>query len=454
MMNKISTLLLEHVQQILKPYPQTLLALSGGVDSVVLLHLLIQLRQQRADFSCRAIYIHHGLSPNATEWGEYCRVLCQAWQVPFEQVNVTVDIEQAGIEAGARQARYAVFQQHLKMAEVLLTAQHLDDQCETVLLALKRGSGPAGLSAMAVDQPFAHSRQIRPLLAIFRQQIEAYAQYYQLNWVNDESNQDPRHDRNFLRLNVLPVLQARWADFPQAVARSAALCAEQESLLDELLRDELSRLITNDGALVFESLIQVSEAKRNALLRRWFKWHHCLMPSRQQLWQLWQNVALAKEDAIPQMQFGDKSVRRFKQHLYLLDDMVDVSNMQLSWNGEVLLLPDHLGQLFLADNPEQALCTVRAPKKHERVSIHFSAQGTVNIVGREHSRTIKKLWQEFAIPVWQRNRIPFIFYNDELIAALGVFITQESQPVENSENWSIGWHKAKPLNESFASSKI
>lgn len=449
MTNTINTLLFKTVRQALTPYQHALLALSGGVDSVVLLHLLIQLRQQRSDFACRAIYIHHGLSQNASEWGEYCRVLCQQWQVDFEQVNVTVDAAQSGIEAGARQARYTVFERHLKANDVLLTAQHLDDQCETFFLALKRGSGPAGLAAMARDQPFAHSRHIRPLLTISRQQIEEYANVHQLRWVNDESNQDARFDRNFLRLNVLPVLQARWPDFSQTVARSAELCAEQESLLDELLHGELNQLMAADGALAFEPLIPASEAKRNALLRRWFRLNGCTMPSRQQLWQLWHNVALAKDDAMPQIQLANKTVRRFKQHLYLLADMADLSGYQINWNGEeTLLLPDNLGVLFLANHPTQtqtqvrALCSVRAPKCNEHVTIRFAAQGTVKIVGREHRRTIKKLWQEYHIPVWQRNRIPFVFYNDTLIAALGVFITIEGQPTEHDTVWSIGWNQS------------
>lgn len=443
MTHNTHSLLLESVQNVLKPYQKTLLALSGGVDSVVLLHVLTQLRQQRTDFECRAIYIHHGLSQNASEWGDYCRAICQQWQVEFEQVNVMVNASESGIEAGARQARYAVFEQHLKQDEVLLTAQHLDDQCETFFLALKRGSGPAGLSAMAVDQPFAHSRQIRPLLTISRQQIEAYANLYHLHWVNDESNQDSRFDRNFLRLNVLPVLQNRWPDFPQAVARSAELCAEQERLLDELLQDELNQLVTEEGALTFEPLIHMSEAKRNALLRRWFRINNSSMPSRQQLWQLWQDVALAKDDAVPHMQLANKSVRRFKQKLYLLNEMADLKDEQLHWQTTApLQLPDHLGQLFLAESPTQAVCTIRAPKKEEQVTIRFSAQGTVKIVGREHSRTVKKLWQELTIPVWQRHRIPLVFYNDVLIAALGVFITVEGQPTESDKLWSIGWDKS------------
>lgn len=435
-------LLLDQVKQSLQGHANVLLALSGGVDSMVLLHLLVVLRQQQPNLTLRALYIHHGLSRNASEWGVFCRAICERWQVPFELVKVNVDAQASGVEAGARIARYQIFEQKLAKDEALLTAQHLDDQCETFLLALKRGSGPAGLSSMPESQPFAASVQIRPLLNVSRLQIEHYAENNQLEWVNDESNEDDSYDRNFLRLRVLPVIQRRWPNFPQAVARSAELCAEQEQLLDELLASQLQQIVADDGSISIPLLQAMSDIKRQALIRRWFAGHNHSMPSRQQLQNLWREVALAREDAEPGLKLGNKVVRRYKQRLYLTDVMRDLNHIELFWSGDPALeLPDGLGLLSLTDNSRKAAQVIRAPEPAESVSVRFSARGEFYIQGRKHSRSIKKLWQEFAVPPWRRDRIPLIYFNDVLISAVGVFTTRDGQCVDGRPCWLIEWQK-------------
>lgn len=280
---------------------QAILAgLSGGLDSVVLLHALRQWQTaERPALRLRAVYIHHGLNPLADDWADHCRTFCDSLSVPFQVCRVQVDPRKKGIEAAARDARYQAFREVIAPDEALVTAQHLDDQSETFFLALKRGSGPAGLSAMPEQMAFGANPLIRPLLSFSRAQLEQYAQYYQLSWVEDDSNQDRRYDRNFLRHAVLPQLNARWPHFAQAVSRSAALCGEQEALLDELLLPELMQLTDADNGLSFIPLLSARTAKRNGILRRWLK--HCgvQMPSQHQLALLWQEVALAKPDAEP-----------------------------------------------------------------------------------------------------------------------------------------------------------
>lgn len=180
-----------------------------------------------------------------------------------------------------------------------MTAQHQDDQCETLLLALKRGSGPTGLSAMAPSSAFAGSRLLRPLLNETRESLRQWALAHQLSWIEDESNQDDTYDRNFLRLRVIPVLRERWPHFSEAVARSASLCAEQEQLLDEMLAAELASLVAEDGSLAIAPLATMSPPRRAALLRRWLAGQQAPMPAREVPERLWHEVALAREDASP-----------------------------------------------------------------------------------------------------------------------------------------------------------
>ncbi|MBX9336166.1 tRNA lysidine(34) synthetase TilS, partial [Serratia marcescens] len=307
------------------------------------------------------------------------------------------------------------------------------------LLALKRGSGPAGLSAMAARAALGEHLLLRPLLGCSRQTLESYAQRHALTWIDDDSNQDTRFDRNFLRLQVLPQLNQRWPHFASAVARSAGLCAEQEQLLDELLAEPLQNLLAADRSLAIDGLTDCSPVRRFALLRRWIALFNVAMPAREQLQRLWEEVALSREDAEPQLQLGTYQIRRFRGRLHLLPPLAALRDVHLPWQpDEPLALPDGLGWL-VAGEGELAL---RAPQPSQRISIRFGGvQGTVRIVGRAHSRPIKKLWQELGIPPWQRERIPLIYYDEQLIAALGVFVCEAGLVPEGERPWRLRWEK-------------
>ncbi|MGK7285145.1 tRNA lysidine(34) synthetase TilS [Buttiauxella agrestis] len=425
--------------KLLQPHTHLLVAFSGGLDSTVLLHQLVTLRETHgANFHIRAMHIHHGLSSNADEWALHCQNVCTQWNVPLEVKHVKLADDGLGIEAHARAARYQALVDALRPHEVLLTAQHLDNQCETFLLALKRGSGPAGLAAMPERLPFGETELIRPLLGQTRKELEAWAQEHQLTWIEDESNLDDSYDRNFLRLQILPEIQQRWPHFPQSVARSAQLCGEQEQLLDELLAEQLNDLVRADGALLIEPMQALSDIRRAALLRRWFARQKALMPSRAALVRLWDEVATSREDANPRLKFGDHEVRRYQGALYWLPVMQGLGDETLPWPApfKPLTLPEGLGILQLGVDGIE----VRAPLENEPVSVRFKASGQFHIVGRDRGRSLKKIWQESGIPPWARERTPLLFYGDKLIAALGVFVTQDGKATENS-CWRIDWQK-------------
>lgn len=412
-----------------------LVAFSGGLDSTVLLHQLVQWRAQHPEVALRAIHIHHGLSPHADSWVQHCESVCMQWQVPLVVERVHLEDDGLGIEAQARRARYQAFAQTLLPGEVLMTAQHLDDQCETFLLALKRGSGPAGLSAMGENSPFARTQLIRPLLAQTREALEAWARQHELCWIEDESNQDDTYDRNFLRLRVTPLLQQRWPHFAQAVARSAALCAEQESLLDELLASDLANCITAHGTLLLAPLMMMSDVRRAALLRRWLAGLNAPMPSRDGLERIWQEVALAREDASPCFRLGEYEVRRYQSQLWWVKSVDGQSETVIPWLEwkTPLALPAGLGSVQLISAGE-----LRMPQADEAVSIRFKAPGLLHIVGRNGGRKLKKIWQEQGIPPWRRDTTPLLFYGETLIAAAGVFVTREGA-AEDEEGVSLIW---------------
>ncbi|WP_285127316.1 tRNA lysidine(34) synthetase TilS [Leclercia adecarboxylata] len=410
------------LQQALHPYRRLLVGFSGGLDSTVLLHQLMRWREKDPGLELRAIHIHHGLSPHADSWVAHCESLCRAWGIPLVVVRVTLADEGLGLEAQARKARYTAFREALLPGEALVTAQHLDDQCETFLLALKRGSGPAGLSAMPARARFADTEQIRPLLGETRESLLGEAQRWGLRWIEDESNQDDSYDRNFLRLRVVPLLAQRWPHFAQATARSATLCAEQEQLLDELLADELSSLVSDEGALAIAPLEAMSAVRRAALLRRWLATQGALMPSRAMLTRLWEEVALAREDAAPQLRSGEAEIRRFKGQLWWVKSHAPLADRVFDWPSldQPLQLPEGLGALHI-----KAGGNLRLPQPGEPVTVRFRASGTLHIVGRNGGRKIKKIWQELNVAPWRRDATPLLFYGETLVAAAGVFVTRE-----------------------------
>lgn len=424
------------IAQAVSPYRQLLVGFSGGLDSTVLLHRLKLWRDREPDVQLRAIHIHHGLSAHADAWVAHCEALCAAWAIPFIAERVTLQDEGLGIEAQARKARYAAFASVIKPGEALVTAQHQDDQCETFLLALKRGSGPAGLSGMPARAEFAGTTLLRPLLGETRASLEAWAREHQLSWIEDESNQDDSYDRNFLRLRVLPLLSERWPHFADATARSAMLCAEQEALLDELLSEELAELVSEDGALAIAPLEAMSPMRRAALLRRWLATHRAAMPSRAMLSRIWDEVAQSREDASPCVHLNGFDVRRYKGKLWWIKSTPSFTDVVLNWSSPELplILPCDAGRVSLVPSGH-----VRLPNSGEQVTVRFKAGGMLHIVGRNGGRKLKKIWQECNVPPWLRDTTPLLFYGETLIAAAGVFITEEGWAEEGG---SFEWQKA------------
>lgn len=434
----VSTMTLPLLTQLPATQRQFLVAFSGGLDSTVLLHRLVLWRNQQPDISLRAIHIHHGLSQNADSWAAHCQRLCESWQLPLVVCRVQLVDEGNGIEAQARKARYGAFEHALLPGEFLLTAQHLDDQSETFLLALKRGSGPAGLASMPEAMPFAGTQLLRPLLNETRASLLLWAQHHTLRWIEDESNDDDRFDRNFLRLRVLPQLNARWPHFAEAVARSAALCGEQEQLLDELLAEDVAAATSHDGGLSIAVLTAFSAARRSAIIRRWLASRQASMPSREMLARIWQEVALARDDAEPCLRLGDKDVRRYQGQLWLVALLPQMRESVIDWisPSSPLMLPEGLGVLSLAPGGE-----LRAPAPEEAVSIRFQASGSLHIVGRNGGRKLKKIWQELGVAPWLRDTTPLLFYGETLIAAAGQFVTREGAVETGEQGVCLRWVK-------------
>jgi tRNA(Ile)-lysidine synthase len=392
--------------------PAWKVAFSGGLDSTVLLHLLARLREVHALPPLSAIHIHHGLQGVADSWVGLCHAQCEALDIPLQVRHVRVG-EGASLERAAREARYAAFAELLGVGEVLLTAQHQDDQAETLLLRLLRGAGVRGLAAMPVVRPLAAGQLLRPLLGVTRAELEGWARREQLAWIEDPSNLDIRLSRNFLRHEVLPRLAQHWPAAGAVLARDAEQLAEAAVLLDELAEQDLAAARTPGEpvwlplpSLALEPLLAVSEARQRNALRHWLR-PLTLLPEREH-WAGWVALRDAGAAAAPLWRLGGGELRRAGGRLWWLsgDWLQAPRSERLDWNdaGRPLELPGN-GQVWL-----------EGPRPERSLQIRYRQGGEVlALAGRGH-RDLKRLLQEAGLPAFARQRLPLLYAQDELLA--------------------------------------
>lgn len=413
--------------QLHQHFPQQhdfLIGLSGGVDSVVLLHLLTQY----PNLNLRAVHIHHGLSPNADHWADFCETLCQQLNIPFELRKVVVKGHQ-GLEANARAARYQAISETIRPTEVFVTAHHLDDQAETFLLALKRGSGIQGLSAMQVVSNWQNFAIFRPLLDVSKAEILHYADSQKLVWITDESNADNGFDRNFLRNQILPALNQRFTQFNQMVARSAQHCAAQQALIEELLNAELSQRIGEQNQFDIRGFEHFSALKQQQLIRLWLKKNNVVMPSQTQLQAVISALIFAKQDRNPEMKLGDKLIRRYQKTIFVTEQIEKQEPIYIE-------IPEpssdkHIGSplqnIAITRSSTELICTISGKTHRFPIPIELQNQplilktgqtGKIQQYGKPHREELKKIWKAHNVPVWARSTTPLLFFQDKLVAVL------------------------------------
>ena len=420
-----------------KSSPNLLLAYSGGVDSCVLLHALLQ-AQKRLNFNLQAMHVHHGLSPNADNWAAFCAKTCAAYQVPLEVVKVTLDkVAGLGVEAAAREARYqSLFQSN---ADYILLAHHQDDQAETLLLQMLRGAGLKGLSSMAGYDASRHL--LRPLLDISRLTIEDYAKSAQLTWIEDESNLDTRYDRNYCRHKVMPVLKARFPSASETLARSASHMAEAASLLDELAQMDALACVSDDRMNI-EQLSTLNLLRAKNLFRWWLSNLGFLAPSKDKLDDMLRQLMNAGADAgikIILDKANDSYLRRYQGFAYIETNHTDyASNIAMVWQGEdALTMPD--GTLLLFERKQgQGLAVDRLGGHKLRIANRHGGERFKPDLARP-TRTLKHLLQEANMPPWLRKRLPLVYLNDTLAVVPNIGVNCMMQATQRDMGLVITW---------------
>jgi len=406
------------------------IAYSGGVDSHVLLHLLAR---QAPSTTLHAIHIHHGLQTQANDWAQHCSQVCQQLQIDFHLIRVQIDIDSGqSIEALAREARYQAIQQLISDNDVVLTAQHADDQVETVLLQLSRGAGVAGLAAMPRLIQFGQAWLGRPFLTCSRQQILEYAQTHQLQWVEDRSNQNTRFERNFLRHEIIPKLSQRWAQLAPTLGRVAQHQAEANQLLQELAEQDLQTCLTSQQGLNIEALQVLSKARQRNIIRYWLKLKGFIMPSTLHLQQILTECINAKPDAQPLIKWANVEIRRYQNGLFSMSALPKTAQEKVFiWKPEqVLNLP--LGQLKAISVENKGLLI------QDEIQVRFR-QGGEQLYLRGHSRSVKKLLQQSQIPPWLRPFMPLIYIDEQLVAIANLAVDERFQARDGQQGWVFEW---------------
>jgi tRNA(Ile)-lysidine synthase len=405
----------------LKQGDRLCVGVSGGRDSVVLLHALSRLAPSfEVPIRLSAVHVYHGLSPNADAWADFCADFCQRCGVPLEIVRVDVPRDSGeGLEAAARRMRHGVFA--ARAADWLALAHHRDDQAETVLLNLLRGAGIAGAAGMSPERPQARGPAlIRPLLDVPRSAIEAYADTQGLRWIDDESNADVHFRRNFLRREIIPRLEEKFPGTQRSLARAAGHFAEGAELLNELAAIDRVAVLTPAGRLGLAAFNALPAARARNLLRH--EWLGAGFRAPDTRWIDEARHQLASTDALSEtcLKTPEGELRVYRGEIYVARHRPDTSDAVVHWRGEDEL-PWAGGRVrfVVVDGGgirrtllESGEVFIRARQGGERLQAHPARP----------RRSLRNLLQEASIPAWERNYLPYLWCGDRLawVAGLGV----------------------------------
>jgi len=379
------------------PSAEIAVGLSGGVDSVVLLH------QLREHHPVSAIHVHHGLSPNADAWTAFCRSLCKRLNVPLVVRKVSVRRAGQGLEAAAREARYAVFAK--EKGDVIALAHNLDDQAETVLMNLLRGAGARGASGMPEYARFGDKTLWRPFLGVTRKKIQAYARKNKLEWIEDESNADEALTRNFIRRSVGPLLESKFPQWKQSLARAAKHFSKKELGKEDLLRHYLHS----------KGLKAPSEAKLIEMLKQ-----------------------LAAGSPRTELVHDGATLRTYRGKVFLDAELSSAFSPQ-EWSGESRLkLPQLGGELRFRKARGKGIAL-----EHKPLSVRLRSGGErLQPDPKRPRRTLKNLFQEAGVPPWERERLPLLFSGDDLVWVPGLGIDARFQAPPDTQGLVPEWRSA------------
>ncbi len=418
--------------------PTWWLGLSGGLDSIVLLDALVELRSTHSLPPLYAIHVHHGLHPDADRWAEHCAREARARNVPLVIERVQLE-PGASIEAQARDARYAAFARHMGRDDCLLLAHHRDDQLETLLFRILRGTGLRGLAGMPVSRRLSKGLLLRPLLEQPRSALLERARTRRLEWIEDPANCDARFARTALRHDLLPRLRNDWPAVDDSLLSLSRHARQANELLDERAAEDLQLLSagTEDPwlsawpSLAVTGMLGLSSARRNNLLRYWLRAHDCRLPQRRL--QALEDQLCSAGDSQPVIELDGGQLHRSSGRLWLLRaaDLTPGTGQSVRTQGEIPLVGTS-GSLVLH------LPRVGVGALSEWI-VQYRRGGEQISLPDRRTRSLKSLLQENAIPVWLRPKIPLLYHAGQLVSVGGRWNATTYLDAHAGAGWQIHW---------------
>ena len=425
------------------------IAFSGGVDSSVLLHALVQLKKKLAIPELVAIHVNHGLQQQAVEWEQHCRRICQNFGVDLiiEKSDINKNhIKTYGVEQAARDSRYKIFNKHLQATDCLIQGHHKNDQAETILLRLCRGTGLDGLSGIPKTRKLTKAWLMRPMLNICRKQLTNYATANNISYINDPSNNDVNFNRNFIRHEILPKLESKW---PKVIDRLVATAMEAKEVAD-IISVNVEQNLQNcraDSNSFFTGLysgLSISKLKGFSLedqcriIRLWLKESKVGLPSRDAINKIITEVMLSDASANPKIKMGAYFVRRYLDNLLLVSVNLISNSADIVWDWQKKPSITINGlNLAVVDCDVKSKLSIKLPSGPVVIKFRPSIDPTINfaIANRNCSKNLKKLMQEYQVPPWLRDNIPLLFVNNEMIAAPDLWVCDKYKATKQPMYW-------------------
>lgn len=408
---------------------------SGGLDSTA---LLAALQAANLPQPIVAIHIHHGLSANADQWAAHCRGQCAAWNIDCRVIKVSVQNRGYGVEDAAREARYQAYSEQLKAGDVLLLGHHEDDQAETLLFRLLRGTGPRGLGGILRERAFGVATILRPLLSFTRTQLEEYVLGRGLDWVTDESNTDDVYDRNYLRQQVIPLLEQRWPGYTARWRHTAEACQAADQLNGDLARIDLARCGERKErwgwSIELTSCQELADYRQDNLLRHWALQHQLAPIDRAALAEIRrQFLRSVNPPSSACVAWAGTELRFYRGRLYLSRELPAFAASGAVRVEQSLSLP---GSGFLTIKTQES----GGLRPGSAIEVGWRQGGErCHPIGRRHSQTLKKLLQEYQLEPWLRDRVPLIHVDGELAAVADLWICTGFQSRPGEPGLRLEW---------------
>ncbi len=396
------------------PNKKLLIAYSGGADSTALLHFCAH--QDSWQGRIRAIHINHQLQAESDSWEYHCQQQCQQWRIPLLTERVTLS---SSSENAARQARLAIFGQHINSDEIILTAHHEHDQAETVLFRLFRGTGLRGMCGIQQQTIIEGHTYIKPLLQTTKSDILNYLKHNQINWIEDPSNTLNHYSRNRIRNQILPIIEQQFKNAIPQMALTARQLTKSLDLLNQLIPDT-NPLSVNDWQI------------NSTFLYHWLHQHQQAHFTEKQLTTFCRSIEQADISKLPQLESKNIRLLYWQKHLYLLTKEQATQTLNCSWHKDIDL--KHAGYItFTTDLPIDTL------------TIHFNLKGQkIHLPNHKHHKSIKKLHQQAGTPPWEKSVTPYLFSDDKLLA-VGNWVSQRLTDLLNSHSCQYRWHKPQQI---------